>query len=194
MPVMVVRMARTWAVTSNSATANGDRRRMPTRRGRLARHGWRIQADDGVKVRDGAALHLGDFHVVDANTGGGFTHGPLVAAQESAQRYGEAPPEFGGVPGEQDVPGVVVAVFAQGLTHTHIIIAVDGAAPQRLPMPTPAVAAAAGIVKTATVAIVGVVSGGVHGPETRCGQGDEHLRVLGDGGRHVVVSAVQAGP
>ena len=60
-------------------------------------------------------------------------------------------------------------------------------------MPTPAVAAAAGIVTPATVAIVGVVSGGVHGPETRCGQGDEHLRVLGDGGRHVVVSAVQAG-
>ena len=27
---MVVRMARTWAVTSNSATANGDMRRMPT--------------------------------------------------------------------------------------------------------------------------------------------------------------------
>ena len=60
-------------------------------------------------------------------------------------------------------------------------------------MPTPAVAAAARIVTPATVAIVGVVSGGVHGPETRCGQGDEHLRVLGDGGRHVVVSAVQAG-
>ena len=29
MSVMVVRMARTWAVTSNSATANGDVRQMP---------------------------------------------------------------------------------------------------------------------------------------------------------------------
>ena len=33
----------------------------------------------------------------------------------------------------------------------------------------------------------------MHGPEAGCGQGDEHLRVLGDGGGHVVVSAVQAG-
>src|SRR5258708_5060319 len=60
-------------------------------------------------------------------------------------------------------------------------------------MPTPAVAAAAGIVTPAPMLAVRVVAGGVHGPETRCGQGDEHLWVLGDGGRHVVVSAVQAG-
>lgn len=59
--------------------------------------GWRIQADDGVKVRDGAALHLGDLHVVDANTLGGFTHGAQVAVEESTQRYGEAPPQLGGV-------------------------------------------------------------------------------------------------
>ena len=85
---------------------------MPTRRGWLARRGWCIQADDGVKVRDGAALEFGDFHVVEANTGGGFTHGPLVAVQQSAQGDGEAPPQLGGVPCEQDVPGVVVAVFA----------------------------------------------------------------------------------
>jgi len=78
----------------------------------LAWHRWRIQADDGVKVRDGAALHLGDFHIADANTGGGFTHGPLVAVQKSAQSDGEAPPQLGGVPREQDVPGVVVAVIA----------------------------------------------------------------------------------
>jgi hypothetical protein len=45
-----------------------------------------------VKVRDGAPLHLGDFHVVEANTGGGVTDGPLVAVQESTQADGEAPP------------------------------------------------------------------------------------------------------
>src|SRR6478609_213455 len=60
-------------------------------------------------------------------------------------------------------------------------------------MPTATEPATAGIVTPATVLTVSVVTGGVHGPETRCGQGDEHLRVLGDGGRHVVVSAVQAG-
>jgi hypothetical protein len=81
-------------------------------RGRLAWHGWPVQSDDGVKVRDGAALEFGDFHVVEANTFGGFTDGAQVAVQESAQGDGEAPPEFGGVPGEQGVSGVVVAVFA----------------------------------------------------------------------------------
>ena len=73
---------------------------------------WAVQADDGVKVRDGAALHLGDFHVVDTNTASGVTYGPLVAVQQAAQRNGEAPPQFGGVPGEQDMPGVVIAVIA----------------------------------------------------------------------------------
>ena len=73
---------------------------------------WAVQADDGVKVRDGAALHLGDLHVVDANTAGDLTDGALVAVQQAAQGDGEAPPQFGGVPGEQDVPGVVVAVIA----------------------------------------------------------------------------------
>jgi hypothetical protein len=102
-----------------------------------------------VKVRDGAALHLGDFHVVDANTLGGFTDGAQVAVEESPQRCGEAPPQLGGVPGKQDVPGVVVAVFAQRLTHPRIIIAVDGATPQRFPMPAAVVAAAPGIVTAA---------------------------------------------
>jgi hypothetical protein len=74
-----------------------------------------------------------------------------------------------------------------------IIIAVDGAAPQRFPMPTPAIPAAAAIVTAAAVLTVFVTAGGVHGPETRCGQREEHLRVLGDGGWHVVMSTMQAG-
>ena len=69
-------------------------------------------ADHRVKVRDAAALHLGDLHIVDSNTVGGFTHGAQVAAEESAQCDGEAPPQLGSVPGEQDVTGVVVAVCA----------------------------------------------------------------------------------
>jgi hypothetical protein len=60
-------------------------------------------------------------------------------------------------------------------------------------MPTPAVTAAARIVTPATVATVFVVSGGVHGPEAGRCQCGEHLWVFGDGARHVVVPAVQAG-
>jgi hypothetical protein len=57
-------------------------------------------------------LHLGDFHVVDTNTAGELTDGPQIAVQKAAQRDGEAPPQLRGVPGEQDMPGVVVAVIA----------------------------------------------------------------------------------
>ena len=60
-------------------------------------------------------------------------------------------------------------------------------------MPTPAVAAAAAIVAAAAVWTVFVVARDVYGPETRCGQRDEHLRVLGDAARHVVMSTVHAG-
>ena len=72
-----------------------------------------------------------------------------------------------------------------------IIIAVDGAAPQRFPMPAATEPATAGIVTAATVLTVRVVTGGVHGPEAGRGQCGEHLWMLGDGGGHVVVSAVE---
>ena len=111
------------------------------RHGRFAWYRWRIQADDGVEMGDGASLEFGDLHVVEAHTFGGFTDGAQVAVQQAAQGDGEAPPQFGGVPGEQDMPGVVVAVFAQRLTHVRIMVVVDGAAPQRFPVLTAAIAA-----------------------------------------------------
>ena len=102
--------ARAARYNHDGQVGGGDRR--DGRPGWLARRRWAVQADDGVKVRDGAPLHLGDLHVVDADTAGDLTDGPQMAVQKSAQRDGEAPPQLGSMPGEQDVPGVVVAVIA----------------------------------------------------------------------------------
>ena len=99
----------------------------------------------------------------------------------------------GGVPGEQDMPGVVVAVFAQRLTHVRVIVVVDGAAPQRFPVLAPSESATVRVVTATSALAVSVVTAGVDGTEAGCGQGGEHLGVLGDAGGHVVVSAVQPG-
>src|SRR6476659_3886761 len=91
------------------------------------------------------------------------------------------------------MPGVVVAVFAQRLNHVRVMVVVNGAAPQRFPVLTASESAATKVVTAASVLTVFVVTAAVDGSEAGCGQGGEHLGVLGDGGGHVVMSAVQAG-
>ncbi|MBB5166698.1 hypothetical protein HNP02_006684 [Mycobacterium sp. AZCC_0083] len=59
-------------------------------------------------------------------------------------------------------------------------------------MLTPSESATTGVVTPASVGAVSVAAAGVDGSEAGCGEGGEHLGVLGEGGGHIVVSAVQA--
>lgn len=85
------------------------------------------------------------------------------------------------------MPGVVVAVPAQGLTYRGVVVVVVFVAPQGL-----SVGAVPGLPDPAMIPARGAAAG-VHGPEARGGQGGEHLRVGGHAGGDVVASSAGSG-
>src|SRR5206468_2544600 len=87
------------------------------------------------------------------------------------------------------MPGVVVAVRADRLSHMDITFAVGCAAPQWFSMRAAAVAASAVVVVAHPVALVACTRGGVDRPVAGCGEGDEHLRTIGHCYGDVVVAA-----
>ena len=105
-----------------------------------------------------------------------------LALQEATNADGEASPQLRGVPGEQDVPEVVVAITAQRLSELGIGVVVLAVAPE-----WPSVWALAVVGASRVAATRGADR--VDRAEAGRGQGDEHLRVIGHGGRDVVVSA-----
>ena len=87
--------------------------------------------------------------------------------EAAAKGDGEPAPQFGGVPVERDLPGVVVAVRAQRGAEVGVVVAVDAGA-----VLGPAVRAERGPAAAGVAGLAGA-AGGVHPPERRRGQGDE---------------------
>ena len=75
-----------------------------------------VQADDGVEVGECSSLQLNDFHERDPSLFWLLAAITKLALYKATNANGEAPPQLWGVPGEQDVPDVVVALTAQRLT------------------------------------------------------------------------------
>ena len=85
-----------------------------------------------MEVDDATALELRDLHERDPASPGELGCGQSAFPGEgAAQGDGEATPEFGGVPVERDMRGVVVAVWADRLPKPWIILGVNGGAPGR---------------------------------------------------------------
>ena len=84
---------------------------------------------------DAAALELGDLDerhpAAPAELGRGQAR---LAGEGAADGDGESAPQFGGVPVERDVRGVVVAVRADRLPEPRVVLGVDGGAPGRPPV------------------------------------------------------------
>ena len=92
------------------------------------------------------------------------------------QRGSKAPPQFWGVPGEQHVGGVVVAVPAQRLAETRVVGVVDTPAPHRPPVRVPPIRAAAGVGAHLPGA-TGLHHRGVHRAVAGGGEGGQHRRM-----------------
>lgn len=60
-----------------------------------------------------------------------------MSAEQASQGDREASPQFRGVPGEQHVGTVVIAVTAQGLPEYRVVAVVDGGAPTGTPVRAP---------------------------------------------------------
>jgi hypothetical protein len=143
-----------------------------------------------VEVDDSAALVFGDLGVGGPGLGGErLASEPGVAGEGAAQGDGEAPPQLGGVSVEQDRAGVVVAVRAQRFAELVVILGVLLRAGHADAVSTgPGVSA-----WMADKCLAVAFPAGVDGTEGGCGQGGEHARVLGHGGRDAF-AAGQPGP
>src|SRR5260370_3869768 len=112
-------------------------------------------------------------------------------SQRAAKGYGEPAPQLGRVPVEQDVPGVVVAVWAQRLAESVVALGVDGAAPGR---PTVRTQRRSTSRRPASSPSAGpVASGGVDRAEAWCRERGEDQRMRADGLGYALVSACCAG-
>ena len=150
-----------------------------------------VEPDQGVVVHDGAALVFGDFDKRHPQHAGVDADTPQVGCHGAAQRDGEAPPQFRGVPVEQHMPGVVIALRAQRLPDFRVVAAVSRVAPQRFPMRAVRLATAGRVAHR--VSQPGPVTAGVHRAEARGGQGGEDLRAVSGGVGHAVMPALGAG-
>jgi hypothetical protein len=83
-----------------------------------------------MEVDNAAALELRDLDKRDSASPGELGRGQTChLRQRAAEGDGESAPELGGVPVERDVRGVVVAVRADRLPESRVIIGVNGRAP-----------------------------------------------------------------
>ena len=127
-----------------------------------------VEADQGVEVDDAAGLHLGDL---------GERCPRPVPLEDLVDLDEGAAPQLGHVGVPDHLPGVVVAVQAERLTHQRVSVVVADAAEHDL-------AVRAGLRQapgsTGAGSAVAAGAGGVDGAEGGCGGGEEHARVLGD--------------
>ena len=155
-----------------------------------SRSGGAVEADDGVEVDDPAALVFGDLGVGEPSLSGErLTGQPGLAGEGSAQRDGEAAPQFGGAGVEQDRAGVVVALGAQRFAELGVVSGVlFGAGQADAVWAGPAVAA-----RAAGQHFAVSFAAGVDGTEGGCCEGGEHARVLSHGVGNAF-AAGQSGP
>ena len=150
-----------------------------------------VEADQCVEVDDAAALELRDLDKRHPAPPGELGCGqPGNPGQRAADGDGEPAPQLGGVPVERDMPGVVVAVRADRLAESRVVVGVDGHAPARPPVWAQPWCAAGG---PAARGPGSVGAGGVHRPESGCGEGGEHQRVGSDRFRDALTATGGAG-
>jgi hypothetical protein len=150
-----------------------------------------VETDERVEVDDAAALKLRDLHerypAPPAELGCSQSRHPGQRAPDS---NGESAPQFGCVPVECDVRGVVVTIWADRLPESRVALIVDGGAPGRPPV----LAQPRLTLGWAAARWPGsVVASGVHRPESRRGEGGEDQRVRSDRLRYAFAATRSAG-
>ena len=144
-----------------------------------------------MEVDDAAALKLRDLHerhpAPPAELG---RSQPRDMGERAPDSNGEPAPQFGSVPVERDVRGVVVAVRADRLPESRVVLIVDGGAPGRPPV----LAQPRLTLRRAAARWPGsVAASGVHRPESRRGEGGEDQRVRPDRLRYALAATRSAG-